>query len=153
MQIRTASPSDYAGIEKLVLESFEPITWARPLQEKFGLLNGLDWQARWKSRLKKILSEQHILVGLVDGALVAMSSSTIDPEAGLCYIDLLAVAPGRQGHGYGREMLRATIRQGQEFGAHHVHLNCMVSNKNGNELYESEGFEEVAREIRWFRKI
>ena len=153
MQIRTASPSDYAVLEKLVLESFEPITWARPLEEKFGLLNGLDWQARWKLRFKKIFSEQLILVGVADGVVVAMSSSTIDPEAALCYIDLLAVAPGHQGHGYGREMLRATIRQGQEHGARHVHLNCMVSNKNANELYESEDFEEVAREIRWFRKI
>jgi ribosomal protein S18 acetylase RimI-like enzyme len=50
-------------------------------------------------------------------------------------------------------MLRATMGHLRERGASYVHLDCLTGNDNGNALYESEGFEEVARHIRWFRKI
>jgi ribosomal protein S18 acetylase RimI-like enzyme len=153
LQIRPASDRDYPEIEKLVLESFEPITWARTLDEKFGPLNGLDWQARWRLRLEKIVVDQAVLVGTVEDTIAAMTTSTVDRKSALSYIELLAVAPHRQGHGYGREMLRATIRHLKELGAEYINLDCLTNNENANELYRSEGFEEVARHIRWFRKI
>jgi ribosomal protein S18 acetylase RimI-like enzyme len=153
IQIRPANERDHADIEKLIIEAFEPVTWARTLEEKFGLLNGLDWQARWRLRIRKILDEQIILVGEVDDVLTAVSTSTIDKAAALAYIDILAVAEGQQGKGYGREMLRATMRHVEKLGAGFVHLDCLTANEGGNALYESEGFEEVARHIRWFRRI
>ena len=153
MQIRPAGPQDYGHLEKLVLESFEPITWARPLDEKYGPLNGLDWQARWKLRLHTVFATQFVLVGEIDSTPVAMSSSTVDRQIALAYIDILAVARGRQHHGYGREMLNATIRHVRELGARYVNLDCLAGNEKANALYQSEGFEEVARHIRWFRKI
>src|SRR5207248_3030260 len=33
-------------IEELVLESFEPVTWFKKLDEKVGPLNGVDWGRR-----------------------------------------------------------------------------------------------------------
>ena len=153
MQIWVAGEDDHPQIASLVLGSFEPVTWARSLDSKFGPLNGLDWQARWRLRLEKIFAEQIILAGAVDGVIAAVSTSTLDRAAALAYIDILAVARGQQRHGYGREMLRATMRHMKELGASYVHLDCLTSNDNANSLYESEGFEEVARHIRWFRKI
>ena len=40
-----------------------------------------------------------------------------------------------------------------ERGAEHAHLDYLVENDAGNNLYRSEGFEEVARHIRWFTRI
>jgi hypothetical protein len=34
-----------------------------------------------------------------------------------------------------------------------VNLDCLTDNDSANALYASEGFEEVARHIRWFRKL
>jgi hypothetical protein len=34
-----------------------------------------------------------------------------------------------------------------------VNLDCLTDNAAGNALYASEGFEEVARHVRWFRKL
>jgi ribosomal protein S18 acetylase RimI-like enzyme len=153
LQIRLAGPQDHEQIEEMVIASFAPITWARTLDEKFGALNGADWLARWRSRLAKIFAEQIVLVGEVDNALTAMSSSSLDKQAALAYIDLLAVASGRQHEGYGREMLRATMQYMCGLGAQYVHLDCLTNNDKANALYRDEGFEEVARHIRWFRKI
>lgn len=153
LQIRSASAEDFEAIEKMVIDSFAPITWARTLDENYGPLNGADWQARWRSRLQKVFAEQIILVGEIDNKLAAMSSSSLDSQAALAFIDLVAVAATHQRHGYGREMLRATMQHMRELGAQYVHLDCLTTNEKANALYEAEGFEEVARHIRWFRKI
>lgn len=153
MQIRRATEQDYAEVEKLVIDSFEPVTWARPLEQMFGPLNGVDWQARWKIRMRKIFDDQIVLLGMVNGVLTAASSCTLEQATALAYIDILAVGRDQQGHGYGREMLRATIEHLRGLGAQYVNLDCLIDNDKGNALYEDEGFVEVARHIRWFRRI
>ena len=153
LQIREASPADYDDVENMVVESFKPITWARTLDQRFGPLNGMDWRARWRLRLQKIFAEQIVLLGEADRVLVAMASGTIEKPTALAYIDLLAVAPGCQGHGYGRAMLNGCISHMRSLGAAYIHLDCLTNNDHANALYQAEGFEEVARQIRWFRKI
>jgi ribosomal protein S18 acetylase RimI-like enzyme len=153
MRVREAREQDHLFVESLILESFEPVTWAKTLEERFGLLNGLDWQARWKLRLRKVFAEQTVLLGETDDGLAAVSTSTLDRDAALVWVDILAVARSHQRHGYGREMLKATMQHFSQLGAKYVHLDCLTNNEKGNALYQSEGFEEVARHIRWFRRI
>jgi ribosomal protein S18 acetylase RimI-like enzyme len=153
MHIRQASTEDYPRIEELVIESFEPVTLARPLDEKFGPLNGLDWRERWRLRLQKAFMDQVVLVGEMDGTLAAVSTTALDRAAALAYLDTLAVDVNQQHHGYGREMLRATIQHVRGLGMRYMHLDCLTTNENANKLYKSEGFEEVACHIRWFRAL
>jgi hypothetical protein len=97
MQIRQANEPDYPAIEKMVIESFEPITWFRTIDAKYGPLNGADWRARWQLRMQDVFESQIVLMGEVDGVLAAMSSGTFDAQAALAYIDLLAVSLHRAG--------------------------------------------------------
>lgn len=150
---RLATSTDYAAIEKLVLDAFEPITWQKKLDAKIGPLNGRDWKARWQARLRHIFQTQIILVGEMNVEIVAMSSSTLDRDAALAFIDVLGVAPGFQGQGLGRDMLRATIDHLKTLGCRYVNLDCLTDNDGGNALYQSEGFTEVARHIRWFKQV
>lgn len=153
LAIRIATPADQAAIEQLVIAAFEPITWQKKLDARFEPLNGLDWQARWHERLQKIFATQIILLGESGGKLAAVATATIDQPAALGFIDVLAVGPEFQGQGLGREMLRGTMQYLKSFGCHYVNLDCLTDNDAGNALYASEGFEEVARHIRWFRKL
>ena len=153
LEFRLASPEDHPAIEEMVIASFEPITWARKLDERVGPLNGKDWRWRWHERMRGILAKQIILVGESEGRLAAMSSGMLDRATALAYIDLLAVDRRLQGRGYGRDMLRAMIAHMKTLGAQYVNLDCLTDNDAGNALYRAEGFEEVARHIRWFRRI
>jgi ribosomal protein S18 acetylase RimI-like enzyme len=153
LTFRLAAAADFPQIEMLVIDSFEPITWMKKLDAKFGPLNGRDWRARWESRLKHIFANQIVLLGEVDGTLCGMASGTIDPSAALGFIDVLAVGREFQARGYGREMLRGMIAHLKELGCQYVNLDCLTDNERGNALYASEGFEEVARHIRWFKKV
>ena len=153
LAIHLAQPADHAAIERLVLAAFEPITWQKKLDERFGPLNGCDWQSRWRDRLQKIYATQVVLLGEISGELAAVATATIDAHAALGFIDVLAVGREFQGQGLGREMLRATMEHLKTLGCRYVNLDCLTDNEAGNALYASEGFEEVARHVRWFRKV
>jgi ribosomal protein S18 acetylase RimI-like enzyme len=153
LSLRPAVERDYAVLERLVIESFEPITWQKKLDARLGPLNGRDWRARWQTRMRHIFETQVVLLGEADEEIVAMASATLDRESALAYIDVLAVGQQFQGRGLGREMLRAMIEHLKSLGMKYVNLDCLTDNNAGNALYRSEGFEEVARHIRWFRKL
>ena len=153
LQFRPAGPSDYRKIQDMVIESFEPITWFKKLDARIGPLNGQDWRMRWEARMRQVFEKQIVLLGETGDGIAAMSSGTIDRDAALAFIDLLAVDRRFHRRGYGREMLRGTIRHMNELGAQYVSLDCLTDNDTANALYRAEGFEEVARQIRWFRKI
>ncbi|MEK7408922.1 MAG: GNAT family N-acetyltransferase [Acidobacteriota bacterium] len=153
LAFRSATPADYTMLEGMIIDAFEPITWMKKADERFGPLNGRDWRQRWQSRVTHIFATQMVLVGQTGGGIVAMASGTIDPAARLAFIDLLAVDQRFQGRGYGRAMLHGMLKHMKEQGAVHAHLECLTDNDAGNNLYREEGFEEVARFIRWFVKI
>jgi ribosomal protein S18 acetylase RimI-like enzyme len=153
LTIRPANPSDFATLETLVIDSFESITWQKKLDQRMGPLNGRDWRHRWSARLGHIFRTQDVQVGESAGELAAMASGTIDREAALGFIDVLAVGRQFQGRGFGREMLRGMMQHLKSLGCNYVHLDCLTDNEAGNSLYQSEGFAEVARHIRWFKKM
>ncbi len=153
MTFRLANASEYAELEKMTIDAFEPITWFTRTDEQFGPLNGRNWRERWQKRFAKVWETQIILVGEADGEAVALATGTIDNDSLLGYIDLLAVDQRYQGKGYGREMLRGMLDHFKEQGCVHAHLDCLQDNVVGNQLYRAEGFTEVARSVRWFIKI
>ena len=80
LHLRLATENDHALLEKLVIDSFEPITWQKALDATVGPLNGCDWRQRWTNRLRKVFATQIVLVGESEGRLAAMASATIDRD-------------------------------------------------------------------------
>ena len=153
LAFRCPELSEHRKIEKMVIESFEPITWFKKLEARMGPLNGRDWRTGWQARIRHVFETQIMLIGETADEIAAMSSGTIETGTALAYIDLLAVDARLQRRGYGREMLRGMLRHMRGIGARYVYLDCLTDNDKGNALYRAEGFEEVARQIRWFRKL
>src|SRR5262245_58692727 len=91
LEFRLARTAEHSQIEAMVIESFEPITWFKKLDARIGPLNNRDWRTRWQARMRRVFQTEIVLVGETDGALVAMSSGTLDRDDALAYIDLLAV--------------------------------------------------------------
>jgi ribosomal protein S18 acetylase RimI-like enzyme len=153
LEFRLATREDQAVLTPLVIDSFEPITWQKKLDQGFGPLNGRDWRERWKARLENIFRTQIVLVGESAGQIAAMATASVDQASALAFIDVLAVARGFQGQGLGRQMLRGICQHLRTLGCQSVNLDCLADNDAGNALYESEGFTEVARHIRWFKRL
>lgn len=153
LEIRPYRKSDRAAATELVIDAFEPITWFKKLDERFGPLNNRDWRERWEDRIDKVFREQIILVGEDAQGLAAFASGTYDGPSAHAFLDILAVAADRQGRGLGREMLRAWGDYLKDRGATSLRLDCLIDNDQGNDLYRSEGFQELNRSIHWFKKL
>lgn len=153
LSFHLAQPSEFPYLEKMVIDAFEPITWMKKLDASMGPLNGLDWRRRWQARMAKIFETQIILVGEHAGHTAAFASGLIDKPTANGLVDILAVSREHQGKGFGREMLRGMMDHFRAQGCLYVNLECLTDNTPGNRLYESEGFVEVARHIRWMRKL
>jgi ribosomal protein S18 acetylase RimI-like enzyme len=153
LRFRLAAESDFDPLKAMVIEAFEPITWQKKLDRDFGPLNGRDWRERWSARLDNIFKSQVVLVGESTAQIAAMATATFDRQAALAFIDVLAVGSKFQGQGLGRQMLRGIIDHLKTLGCQFVNLDCLTDNEVGNALYASEGFVEVARHVRWFKKI
>lgn len=152
LRFRPAAPGEYADLETMVIDAFEPITWARTIDLRYGPPNGMDWRERWRRRMRDVFAAEIVLVGEAEGKVVTFASGTLD-AARIGFIDILCVHRDHQGRGYGRETLRAMLDHFRGLGALHCHLECLAGNEAGNRLYESEGFEEVARFLRWWIKL
>ncbi|MEZ5401761.1 MAG: GNAT family N-acetyltransferase [Bryobacteraceae bacterium] len=153
MKFRLAAPSEDAAVGRLITESFEPITWYREVDERFGALNGCDWRERWRMRLEEAFAREIVLVMEVDGEIAAAAAGTYDPRTALGFIDLLAVDSRRQRGGLGRAMLNAMCDHFRGLGALYVNLDCLANNEAGMKLYESEGWTSLAPSVKWFRKL
>jgi ribosomal protein S18 acetylase RimI-like enzyme len=153
LQFRLAQAGDFDRIEKLILGSFEPITWMKKADERYGPLNGHDWPQRWRYRVEEAFAHQTVLVGEADSEVAAVATGSLDARTLQGWIELLAVDQKFQGLGYGREMLHGMVEHFRSLGAKYISLECLADNDTGNALYQSEGFEEVARSVRWFKKL
>jgi ribosomal protein S18 acetylase RimI-like enzyme len=153
LAIRLAKPSDYKRLEQLIIDSFEPITLLRKVEETFGPFNGKNWREQWRQRLRRVFDREIILVGESEGQIVACASGTYTPATRLAFLNLLAVDGRFQGRGFGRELLQTAMDYMKEQGAEHIHLDCHTDNDAANELYRAEGFQEMGRSIYWYAKI
>jgi ribosomal protein S18 acetylase RimI-like enzyme len=153
LAFREPTPTDHDALVAMVVESFEPISWYRKLDARLEPLNGRTWDLRFEDRLRDALATQYVLIGEDGGKAVTYASGTYDERSRAAFLDLLAVAKGAQGGGLGRAALREFERRMRGRGALYLHLDCLTDNDPGNRLYESEGFFEAARQIRWFKKI
>jgi len=153
LTFRLARADEHPDLKRIIIETFEPITWSKPADARFGLMNGLDWRARWNLRLEKVFAQQIILVGELDGKVAACATGTYEAPTAMGFVDILSVDQQYQRQGLGREMLRGMIEHFKSLGGAYVHLDCLTSNEVANSLYEAEGFEEAMRSIRWMKRI
>ncbi|MDA1313224.1 MAG: GNAT family N-acetyltransferase [Acidobacteria bacterium] len=153
LTFRLARPDEHAHLKRMIIDTFEPITWSKPADGRFGLMNGLDWRDRWNLRLEKVFAHQIILVGELDGKVAACATGTYEEPTAMGFVDILSVGQTFQGQGLGREMLRGMIEHFKSLGGAYVHLDCLTTNEVANNLYKAEGFEEAMRSVRWMKKL
>lgn len=70
--------------------------------------------------------------------------------AGEAHVLNLCIASKHQGHGHGREVLRMLIERARGKRAQRIFLEVRPSNLQAISLYESEGFNEIARRPNYY---
>lgn len=126
--IRRAEPEDWAALEALEAEAFEPL---------------------WRfSRETLALAQREALCFAVaewNGRLVGYQLSSTSPEG--AHLVRLTIAPEAQGQGVGSALLTEAFHSYRRFGLRHISLNTQVDNLISQRLYLKFGFRPTGERL------
>lgn len=155
VQFRTFRPSDIERIKELTVASFPGVTLEQNVEEALGALAGHNWQWRKARHIDEDVAADPagIFVAEHQGAVVGYITTRSDPAAGKGRIPNLAVDAAYRGHGLGRRLIEHALGHFRRQGLAYAMIETMAQNDIGHNLYESCGFQEVARQIHFARRL
>ncbi|MBC2656414.1 GNAT family N-acetyltransferase [Pseudomonas sp. MSSRFD41] len=132
--IRPAAPPDLAAIERIAKNAYAPYI-ARLGREPAPMLE--DYSCLVLARQVWVLEEQDAIAGFV---------VLLDAQEALL-LDNLAVSPGAQGRGHGRQLLAFAERQALAAGHSCVRLYTNQAMTENIALYRRHGYVETHRAV------
>ncbi|HEX9092207.1 MAG TPA: ribosomal protein S18-alanine N-acetyltransferase, partial [Anaerolineales bacterium] len=67
------------------------------------------------------------------------------------HIATIAIHPGFRGHGYGKKLLAATLRQAIQLGATQATLDVREHNELAQRMYQEFGFKMVSKRLHYYK--
>jgi ribosomal protein S18 acetylase RimI-like enzyme len=155
IRIRPYQPGDLTAIKDLTVSAFEGVTLEQNVEETLGVLNGHDWRWRKARHIDDDVAANAagIFVAECDGVVVGYISTVIDRAAGKGRIPNLAVAAELRGQGLGRRLIEHALDYFRAEGLAYAMIETMAQNAVGHHLYQSCGFQEVARQVHFARRL
>lgn len=132
---RVVRHPDWRSIEDLDRPAFEP---------------------RWRldvDGLRDAFAATPVAAVIVTGDPEPVGFAIVGQGAIAGYLQRIAVVPGRQGEGFGRALVRASLRWAKRRGARHMLLNTLPGNSAAAKLYLDEGFERLDDELHLYRYV
>jgi ribosomal protein S18 acetylase RimI-like enzyme len=149
-KIRLYREEDRERLKEITIAAFtQQASIDRRIEERFGVLNGVDWATRKRQAIDADCDAHPagILVAEEDGRVIGYVTTRLNRESRLGWIPNLAVDPTWQGRGLGRQLLEAALDYLRDAGMTHAKIETLASNERGQALYPALGFVEVARQI------
>jgi len=153
--IRPYIHADFEVLRSLLVEAFEGVSIDHAIELQLGKVHDFDWKCRKGRDLAVDIDREidGILVAQVKGQPVGFISTWRDIEAGIGHIPNLAVAREHRGKGIGRKLIEAAIERFRSSGLGAAKIETLQQNMRANELYTSEGFVEIARQVHFVRDL
>lgn len=153
--IRPYRPADLDAIKQLTVESFGGVTLEQNVEDALGVLNGHDWRWRKARHLDEDVAANPggVFVAEAGGRVVGYVTTRVDREAGKGRVPNLAVAADLRGRGLGRRLIEAALDSFRAEGLAYAVIETMAGNEAGNHLYPACGFQEVARQVHFARRL
>jgi ribosomal protein S18 acetylase RimI-like enzyme len=154
--IRLYRASDLEPLKNITAICFDGVSIDRNIEQRLGPLGGRDW--RWR-KLRHIDADvegeraQGVFVWEEDGQVVAYISTRIDRESKIGGIPNVAVLPNQQGKGIGRQLIEHALDYMRSAGMECAKIETLAQNPIGSHLYPDIGFEEVAQQIHYVKRL
>ena len=151
MNVRPAVPDDANAIAQTYIESAEHHAGLDP--DRYSIPNAGSIEARYREGRQHPSGDPAVtlvaemggeIVGFVDARL-ERSPDPMHRDLVYCHIVEIAVSRGRQSHGIGEKLLRATEDWGRQNGAELARLEYLASNTRAASFYQQRmGYSVVA---------
>jgi ribosomal protein S18 acetylase RimI-like enzyme len=155
ISLRAYRPEDLEPIKRLTVESFGGVTIEENVEAALGTLNGHDWRWRKARHIDDDVAANPtgIFVAEHDGKLAGYITTRIDREAGKGRIPNLAVVAEFRGQGLGRRLIEHALDYFRAEGLEYAVIETMAQNAVGQHLYPACGFQEIARQAHFARRL
>lgn len=154
--IRPYQSDDLEAIKVITLSGFAGVSLDHALEDKLGgELAGHDWRWRKARHIDDDVAvhAEGIFVAETEGEVVGYISTALDREAGKGRIPNLAVAVGARGEGIGRALIEHALDYFRKENLAYAVIETMESNPIGQTLYPASGFQEIARQVHYARRL
>jgi ribosomal protein S18 acetylase RimI-like enzyme len=155
LTIRLYQPGDLERLIQLTVDSFPGVTLEQNVEQVLGILHGKNWQWRKGRHIEEDVAANPagIFVAESDAVLVGYVTTRLDRETGKGRIPNLAVDRSLRGQGLGRQLIERALEYFREQGMSYAMIETMAQNEIGQHLYPSCGFQEVARQVHYARRL
>ena len=155
LSIRPYEDGDLGVLKEITAEVFDGSSIDQIIEGRHGLLRGEDWRARKVRHIDADVSRETgaVYVGEIDGAVVGFATTWTDEAAGIGHIPNVAVRVAFQGMGIGRRLIDHALDGFRAAGMTHAKIETLDTNAVGYGLYTSMGFEELARQVHFLKKL
>lgn len=156
VQIRSYRAEDLPALQEITAICFERVSVDRNIESAFGAVGGHDWRWRKARQIEADVAGDNargVLVAEVGGKVVGYVTTRVDRESRIGWIPNLAVRPGHQGDGLGRQLMEAALEYLRNAGMECAKIETLEQNPVGPTFYPSLGFQEVARQIHYVMRL
>lgn len=155
MPIRRFQPADLPRLVAITVSAFEGVSIDHHIEQRFGIIAGHDWKWRKARHIEDDAraNADGIFVFVEDDALVGYVTTRVDHDSGIGQIPNLAIDEAHRGRGIGRLLIEHALDDFRSQGLTHAKIETLDQNSIGSHLYPACGFEEVARQIHYVRKL
>lgn len=154
--IRPYQPADLERLKQITAVCFEGVSIDRNIESKFGRIGGHDWCFRKLRHIDADTATEHadgVFVYVDDGQVIGYISTRLDHETRIGWIPNMAVEPGAQSRGIGRQLMEHAVDYLRAEGMEAAKIETLEQNPVGSRFYPDVGFEEVGRQIHYLMRL
>ncbi len=154
-RIRKYRRRDREAVMRITAAGFGGFCLDWNIEQHFGELAGSTWQERKCAGVDYDLARnpEHTLVAQIDGEVVGYLCGRVYRTRSLGHVANMAVHPDHQDRGVGKALLSAALDHFRDCGLEYVRIETLEQNYKTRKLYPSFGFEEVGRQVFYFREL
>ncbi len=153
--IRKYQPSDLETLRQITAICFEGVSIDKNIEDKFGVINGLDWKQRKMPHINDDVEANAagVFVAEVDGAVVGYITTYLNHRTKIGGIPNLSVHPQSQQQGLGTQLIDTALAYLKEEGMLYARIETLEQNQIGTAFYPKMGFVEIARQVHYIRQL
>ena len=153
--IRKYQPSDLETLRQITAICFEGVSIDKNIEDKFGVINELDWKQRKIPHINDDVeaNPDGVFVAEIDGEIAGYITTRVNHETKIGGIPNLSVHPKFQQQGLGRQLIDTALAYLKTEGMLYARIETLEQNQIGTAFYPKMGFVEIARQIHYIRPL
>ena len=153
--IRKYQPSDLETLRQITAICFEGVSIDKNIEDKFGVINELDWKQRKMPHINDDVeaNADGVFVAEIDGEVAGYITTYVNHQTKIGGIPNLSVHPNFQQQGLGTQLIETALVYLNEEGMLYARIETLDQNQIGTAFYPKMGFVEIARQIHYIRPL